>query len=127
MQVRILPAAPLPDSVKVARRYVKPLVLVRVQVWQPVSICDLGFTTDALLWGVSSIPRIHQLKIQPGKPMKIFTTMIRFLFRNGTKTEKRDSAAAGIDAPVAKPAHQPKAHPCTDDDSPPGYKIRWHQ
>src|SRR5215510_14082340 len=35
MQVGILPAAPLPDSVKVARRPVKPLVLVRVQVWQP--------------------------------------------------------------------------------------------
>src|SRR5262245_52096375 len=26
----------LPDSVKVARRPVKPLVLVRVQVWQPI-------------------------------------------------------------------------------------------
>jgi hypothetical protein len=37
MQVRVLPAAPfpLPDSVKVARRSVNPLVLVRVQVWQP--------------------------------------------------------------------------------------------
>ena len=35
MQVGILSAAPLPDSVKVARRPVKPLVLVRVQVWQP--------------------------------------------------------------------------------------------
>ena len=36
MQVRILPAAPLPGGVKVARRPVKPLVLVRVQVWQPI-------------------------------------------------------------------------------------------
>ena len=36
MQVGVLPAAPLPDSVKVARRFVKPLVLVRVQVWQPI-------------------------------------------------------------------------------------------
>ena len=35
MQVGVLPAVPLPDSVKVARRPVKPLVLVRVQVWQP--------------------------------------------------------------------------------------------
>ena len=35
MQVEILPAAPLPGSVKVAQRPVKPLVLVRVQVWQP--------------------------------------------------------------------------------------------
>ena len=35
MQVGILPAAPLPGGVKVARRFVKPLVLVRVQVWQP--------------------------------------------------------------------------------------------
>ena len=35
MQVEILPAAPLPGGVKVARRPVKPLVLVRVQVWQP--------------------------------------------------------------------------------------------
>ena len=32
----ILPAAPLPDGVKEARRSVKPLVLVRVQVWQPI-------------------------------------------------------------------------------------------
>ena len=38
MQVEILPAAPrfLPGGVKVARRSVKPLVLVRVQVWQPI-------------------------------------------------------------------------------------------
>jgi hypothetical protein len=28
----------LPDGVKVARRFVKPLVLVRVQVWQPISL-----------------------------------------------------------------------------------------
>src|SRR5208282_4386474 len=36
MQVEILPAVPLPGGVKVARRSVKPLVLVRVQVWQPI-------------------------------------------------------------------------------------------
>src|SRR5271168_4933877 len=36
MQVELLPAVPLPDGVKVARRPVKPLVLVRVQVWQPI-------------------------------------------------------------------------------------------
>src|SRR5436309_9719272 len=35
MQVGILSAAPLPGGVKVARRPVKLLVLVRVQVWQP--------------------------------------------------------------------------------------------
>ena len=35
MQVGVLPAAPLPGGVKVALRFVKPLVLVRVQVWQP--------------------------------------------------------------------------------------------
>jgi hypothetical protein len=40
MQVEILPPAPLPDSVKVARRFVKPLVLVRIQVWQPISNAD---------------------------------------------------------------------------------------
>jgi hypothetical protein len=38
MQVGVLPAAPLPDGVKVARRFVKPLVLVRVQVWQPILV-----------------------------------------------------------------------------------------
>ncbi len=37
MQVEFLPAVPLPGGVKVARRPVKPLVLVRVQVWQPIS------------------------------------------------------------------------------------------
>src|SRR5881409_2480849 len=42
MQVGILPAAPLPGSVKVARRPVKPLVLVRVQVWQPFSGCNVS-------------------------------------------------------------------------------------
>ena len=42
MQVEILPAAPLPGSVKVARRPVKPLVLVRVQVWQPISGCNVS-------------------------------------------------------------------------------------
>jgi hypothetical protein len=36
MQVRVLPAASLPGGVKVARRPVKPLVLVRVQAWQPI-------------------------------------------------------------------------------------------
>ena len=38
----ILPAAPLPGSVKVARRPVRPLVLVRVQVWQPISGCTVS-------------------------------------------------------------------------------------
>ena len=33
---------PLPGSVKVARRPVKPLVLVRVQVWQPFSGCNVS-------------------------------------------------------------------------------------
>src|SRR6266478_3288791 len=42
MQVGILSAAPLPGSVKVARRPVKPLVLVRVQVWQPFSGCNVS-------------------------------------------------------------------------------------
>ncbi len=42
MQVEFLPAAPLPGSVKVARRPVKPLVLVRVQVWQPFSGCNVS-------------------------------------------------------------------------------------
>ena len=42
MQVEVLPAAPLPGSVKVARRPVKPLVLVRVQVWQPFSGCNVS-------------------------------------------------------------------------------------
>jgi hypothetical protein len=35
MQVRVLPAAPLPGGVKVARRFVKPHVLVQIQPWQP--------------------------------------------------------------------------------------------
>ena len=42
MQVGTLSAAPLPGSVKVARRPVKPLVLVRVQVWQPFSGCNVS-------------------------------------------------------------------------------------
>ena len=42
MQVGILSAAPLPGSVKVARRPVKPIVLVRVQVWQPFSGCNVS-------------------------------------------------------------------------------------
>src|SRR6266513_136465 len=42
MQVELLPAAPLPGGVKVARRPVKPLVLVRVQVWQPISGCNVS-------------------------------------------------------------------------------------
>src|SRR5438552_18655916 len=42
MQVEVLPAAPLPGGVKVARRPVKPLVLVRVQVWQPISGCNVS-------------------------------------------------------------------------------------
>lgn len=31
-------ASILPDGVKVARRFVKPLVLVQVQVWQPINL-----------------------------------------------------------------------------------------
>src|SRR5947208_2161064 len=42
MQVEVLPAAPLPGGVKVARRSVKPFVLVRVQVWQPISGCNVS-------------------------------------------------------------------------------------
>ncbi len=48
-------ASAMPDGVKVARRFVKPLVLVRVQVWQPLldlrySIFDLraGFVMGGL-------------------------------------------------------------------------------
>ena len=40
MQVGVLPAAPLPGGVKVARRFVKPFVLVRVQAWQPFSFAS---------------------------------------------------------------------------------------
>ena len=36
------PGKPLPGGVKVARRPVKPLVLVRVQVWQPISGCNVS-------------------------------------------------------------------------------------
>src|SRR2546429_8658835 len=42
MQVELLSAAPLPGGVKVARRSVKPFVLVRVQVWQPISGCNVS-------------------------------------------------------------------------------------
>src|SRR5438034_1436142 len=42
MQVEVLPAAPLPGGVKVARRSVKPFVLARVQVWQPISGCNVS-------------------------------------------------------------------------------------
>src|SRR5438876_10821827 len=42
MQVEVLPAAPLPGGVTVARRSVKPFVLVRVQPWQRISGCNVS-------------------------------------------------------------------------------------
>src|SRR5436309_6891157 len=60
MQVGILPAAPLPDGVKVARRPVKPLVLVRVQVWQPFSGCNVS-SPDASGFGT----RRSQVQLLP--------------------------------------------------------------
>src|SRR3989454_8811558 len=65
MQVGILSAAPLPGSVKVARRTVKPFVLVRVQVWQPISGCNVSGRrprpedAGALLFAKRSIPIGH--------------------------------------------------------------------
>src|SRR5262245_48581153 len=70
MQVGLLPAAPipLPGSVKVARRSVKPFVLVRVQVWQPASfmIYDLRWRF-ALLQSTQIIHHKSQILNSPGK------------------------------------------------------------
>ena len=63
MRVQILSAAPLPGSVKVARRPVKPFVLVRVQVWQPIygrqadkSWLHLSGKQDRISSGVGALP-----------------------------------------------------------------------
>jgi hypothetical protein len=59
--------------------------------------------------------------------MKTLDQTMRFLFRLGTNAKKPAKTASGAGKSEIKTAPQPKAHPCTDDDSPPGYKIRWHQ
>src|SRR5580704_7701314 len=53
MQVELLPAAPLPGGVKVARRLLNRTVLVRGQPWQPISGGNVSSRR--------AFPRGHQL------------------------------------------------------------------
>ena len=57
--------------------------------------------------------------------MNTIQRLFRWLFRSETKNQKphiKENTAPSLiqAAPVPKPV------PFTDDDSPPGFKIRWH-
>jgi hypothetical protein len=57
--------------------------------------------------------------------MKIIQRVFRWLFRGETKYQKPHAAEKADE----KPADQPQKQPSTEfyqDDSPPGYKVRWH-
>lgn len=58
--------------------------------------------------------------------MKTLDQTLRFLFQLVVKAQKPEQTAPVIAESEIKSVPNPKAHPCTDDDSPPGYKIRWH-
>lgn len=60
--------------------------------------------------------------------MKTFQQFIFFFFRDRTE---RKPPQPGIVETVPKassePVTKPERRPSPDDDSPPGYKVRWHQ
>jgi len=59
------------------------------------------------------------------KTLRLFALLL-FRGRRKPETQKPDLTVvhSATDAPVEKPAA--KSAPPSDDDSPPGYKVRWH-
>src|SRR5208282_3518499 len=98
MQVEFLPAVPLPGGVKVARRPVKPLVLVRVQLWQPILrragryklAAPVPKTGSAQTRGRSVTDALRQFKPSTkGNPMKsIVRYQSQLLFRKSYKPRR---------------------------------------
>lgn len=88
----------LPDGVKVARRPVKPLVLVRVQVWQPIygrqadiSWLRLSRKQDRLTPEVGALPTPSAtLNINERNTMKpIIRYQSQLLYRRSYKPRRR--------------------------------------
>ena len=57
--------------------------------------------------------------------MKTIQRLFRWLFRSETKNQKQ-SVEENTAGQPAKDPQKPAPAPFTDDDSPPGYKIRWY-
>ena len=60
--------------------------------------------------------------------MKTIQWSLRLLFRRRTKTKNPEPCVPeNALASQNENARKPEQIPPPDDDSPPGYKIRWHQ
>jgi len=61
--------------------------------------------------------------------MKIILQFIHWLFGGRSRPETKSPDGAAPETPGELPdrsARQPERSAFSDDDSPPGYKIRWH-
>jgi hypothetical protein len=59
--------------------------------------------------------------------MKIIHRLIRLLPGGPTKIKPLEQPVPGnAEKPSAEPEQKPARSPFAEDDSPPGYKVRWH-
>ena len=58
--------------------------------------------------------------------MKLIRRLIRLLFHHKTKKTERSNSKNPGRCIAGKDTRKPERTPLADDDSPPGYKIRWY-
>ena len=78
--------------------------------------------------GRSITDAFRQFETKPKNIVNIIMQLFRFLLRSGVKTKsrKQDPPVENTASPATDKSHHPKRVPFSDDDSPPGYKTRWH-
>jgi len=58
--------------------------------------------------------------------MKLIRRLIHLLFSHKTKKQRQSNSKDPDHCATGKETQKPKPTPLADDDSPPGYKIRWY-
>jgi len=58
--------------------------------------------------------------------MKFIHQLVHLLFGHKSKKQGSGNPAGPDHGSARKDTQKPKPTPISDDDSPPGYKIRWH-
>ena len=138
MQVRTLPAAPLPDSVKVARRPVKPRGVgasptLAANFWKAGRY---KLAAPVLKTGSASPRSEHYRRLPPTKPstkeitMTIITYFPKWLARRFARQRPNRAIRPQLKQRQilpTLPGKQSAPARFQDDDSPPGYRIQWRQ
>lgn len=76
---------------------------------------------------VGALPTLSASCPQPNVTMKTLTRLFSFMYWSRTKTKPRPVRAAVASVLGSTTRNPPKSPGSfTDDDSPPGHKVRWH-